>query len=130
MALVLNIAATLVYGIVNEIVFKSECDGDMCAGKGYVMVIISNFFLVGYFVIISIVRRRIKHKEYESVVSMEKTMNISTRRESNLAVKIIGIPVEESNLEMQDTSRRGSSSQLLKPNTMNPEYIESLEHHN
>lgn len=125
--MVLNVIATLVYGLTNEVEFNGECNDKICAGKGYVLFIISNFFLVSYFLIISIVRRKIKQHEYLIVVSMDKTVNITTRRESNLADKSLGIPIDDNSIDNQETSRRGSSSQLLKPNTMNPEYIESLE---
>jgi len=129
----LNIIGTLVYGIIAEVKFESECNGGICGSKGYVLIIVSNFFLGFYFLLSLIVQRRIYNTKLSSITFSDRTFNISMKVPymignilSDDPVKVQENEAKDDNIEGQETSRRSSSSQLLKPNTMNPEYAATL----
>lgn len=112
-----------------------DCNGEICGGKGFVFIIISNLFIFSYLVLTFLARPRLTNIKFFSVTTFDKTLNVTGRRESLFSDSMdrrdsklsLGDPSKiMPELEMQDTSRRESSSQLLKYNTMNPDCINSL----
>ena len=133
--MILNISATLSYALISGVRMTGECNGELCGEKGFVLIIISNLFIFSYLVLIILARPRLTNIKFFSVTTFDKTLNVTGRRESLFSDSMdrrdsklsLGDPSKMlPELEMQDTSRRESSSDLLKYNTMNPDFIHSL----
>jgi hypothetical protein len=131
LALLFDLSATLVFALISGVKIAGDCEDEICGGNGFIVIFVSNLFILAYLAIYSLVRPRITNIKFFSVTTFDKTMNVTGRRDSlyNAQLDLRGNKVMHevpdsnfSEMELQETSRRGSSAELVKYNTMNPEY--------
>lgn len=118
----------------SEIKVKGSCGDKLCPGSGFYLIVISNIFIAVYWAVDFVSRTRFQVVKY--FVS-QKSIASTERRDSGLQDfviddktdgKSLGIIVNMENVGSgdqgeEDWSRRNSASQLLKFNTMNPEFL-------
>jgi hypothetical protein len=124
-AFLASLSGTLAYVGITGLSFSGSCDENACADGGFVFILISNFFIAGYWVLDFTARKKVQVSKF---FISPKDYCSTDRRE--LAVEDEPhVQSENSENDQQDSeapSRRSSESQLLKFNTPNPEYEEPI----